>query len=81
MLQGYVRSVVPCGAPGWAARARGSCSARASASSCWTRARIGAQRAELDASSEHTARIEREAQAEPAADRQAETPYDMEMDL
>ena len=43
--------------------------------------RIDAQRAELDASSEHTARIEREVQAEPAADRQAETPYDMEMEL
>ena len=43
--------------------------------------RIDAQRAELDASSEHAARIEREAQAEPAADRQAETPYDMEMEL
>ena len=43
--------------------------------------RIDAQRAELDASSEHTARIEREAQAEPEADRQAETPYDMEMEL
>ena len=33
--------------------------------------RIDAQRAELDASSEHTARMEREAQAEPKADRQA----------
>jgi hypothetical protein len=43
--------------------------------------RIDAQRAELDASSEHTARIEREAQAEPEADRQAEAPYDMEMEL
>ena len=43
--------------------------------------RIDAQRAELDASSEHTARIEREAQAEPEADRQAETPYEMEMEL
>jgi hypothetical protein len=42
--------------------------------------RIDAQRAELDASGEHTARIEREAQAEPAAGRQAETPYDMEME-
>ena len=30
--------------------------------------RIDAQRAELDASSEHTARIERDAQAEPEAD-------------
>ena len=36
--------------------------------------RIDAQRAELDASSEHAARIQREAQAEPEADRQAETP-------
>jgi hypothetical protein len=43
--------------------------------------RIDAQRAELDASSEHTARIEREAQAEPEADRQPETPFDMEMEL
>ena len=43
--------------------------------------RIDAQRAELDASSEHTARIERETQAEPEADRQAETPYDMEIEL
>ena len=43
--------------------------------------RIDAQRAELDASSEHTARIERETQAEPEAGRQAETPYDMEMEL
>jgi len=43
--------------------------------------RIDAQRAELNASSEHTARTEREAQAEPEADRQAETPYEMEMEL
>ena len=43
--------------------------------------RIDAQRAELDASSEHTARIEREAKAEPEAIRQAETPYEMEMEL
>ena len=43
--------------------------------------RFDAQRAELNASSEHTARIEREAQAEPEADRQAETPYEMEMEL
>ena len=43
--------------------------------------RIDAQRAELNASSEHTARMEREAQAEPEADRQAEAPYDMEMEL
>jgi hypothetical protein len=41
--------------------------------------RIDAQRAELEASSQHTARIEREAQAEPEADRQAETPYEMEL--
>jgi conjugative relaxase-like TrwC/TraI family protein len=37
--------------------------------------RIDAQRAELDASSQHTARMEREAQAEPEAVRQAETSY------
>jgi conjugative relaxase-like TrwC/TraI family protein len=43
--------------------------------------RIDAQRAELDASSQHTARAEREAQAEPAPGQQAETPYDMEMEL
>ena len=43
--------------------------------------RIDAQRAELDASSEHTARIQREAQAEPEADRQPEPPFDMEMEL
>ena len=43
--------------------------------------RIDAQRAELDASSEYTARMEREAQAELTAGRQAETPYDMEMEL
>jgi conjugative relaxase-like TrwC/TraI family protein len=43
--------------------------------------RIDAQRAELDASSQHTTRIEREAQAGPAADQQAETSYDMEMEL
>jgi hypothetical protein len=43
--------------------------------------RIGAQRAELDASSQHTARAEREAQAEPAVSQQAETPYDIEMEL
>jgi len=36
--------------------------------------RIDAQRAELNASSEHTARTEREAQAEPEAGRQAEAP-------
>jgi hypothetical protein len=43
--------------------------------------RIDTQRAALDASNEHTARIEREAEAGPAFDRQAETPHDMEMDL
>jgi hypothetical protein len=43
--------------------------------------RIDAQRAELDASSEHTARMEREAQVWPEADRQPEAPYDMEMEL
>jgi hypothetical protein len=43
--------------------------------------RIGTQRAELDASSQHTARIHRETQAEPEVGRQAETPYDLEMDL
>ena len=42
--------------------------------------RIDAQRAELDASSQRTARVEREAQAEPAASQQAETSYDMEME-
>jgi hypothetical protein len=42
--------------------------------------RIDAQRAELDASSKHTARMEREAQAEAEADRQAETPNDMGME-
>jgi hypothetical protein len=43
--------------------------------------RIDAQRAELAASSEHAVRIQREAQAEPEADRQVETPHDMEMEL
>jgi hypothetical protein len=43
--------------------------------------RINAQRAELNASSEHIARTEREAQAGPEADRQADAPYDMEMEL
>ena len=43
--------------------------------------RIDAQQAELDASGQHTARIQRETQAEPEADRQAETPHDMEMEL
>jgi hypothetical protein len=40
-----------------------------------TARRIDAQRTELDASSDYTARIERDAQA----DRQAETPYEMEL--
>ena len=43
--------------------------------------RIDAQRAQLDASIEHTARMEREAQADLEADRQPETPYEMEMEL
>jgi hypothetical protein len=43
--------------------------------------RIAARRAALDASSEHTARREREAKADPAVDLRAETPYDMEMEL
>ena len=43
--------------------------------------RIDVQRAELNASSEHTARLEREAQAEPETDRRAEAAYDMEMEL
>jgi hypothetical protein len=40
--------------------------------------RINAQRAELGASSQHTARIEREAQAEPEAYRQADTSHEMD---
>jgi hypothetical protein len=40
--------------------------------------RIHVQRAVLDASSQHTARIEREARAEPEADRQADTSYEMD---
>ena len=40
--------------------------------------RIDAQRAQLDASSKHTARIEREAQAEPEAARQADTSCEMD---
>jgi hypothetical protein len=44
-------------------------------------ARIEAQRAELDASKEYTARMQREAQAEPEADRQAEAPDEIEMEL
>ena len=43
--------------------------------------RIDARRAELEASSEHTARIEREAQAGPEADWQAETSYEMDIEL
>ena len=39
--------------------------------------RLDAHRAELEASSEHTARMERE--AEPQADRQAGTSYEMEL--
>jgi len=41
--------------------------------------RIDGQQAELDASSQHAARIQRETQAEPEADRRAETPYEMEL--
>jgi len=41
--------------------------------------RIDAQRAELDASSEHAARSQREAQAGPQADQQVETSYEMEL--
>jgi hypothetical protein len=44
-------------------------------------ARIEAERAELDASNEYTARMEREAQAEPEAGRQAEAPAEIEMEL
>jgi hypothetical protein len=44
-------------------------------------ARIEAQRAELEVSSEYTARMKREAQAEPEADAQAETPDEIEMEL
>jgi hypothetical protein len=43
--------------------------------------RIDAHRAALGASSQHAVRVERDAQADPAADRQAEMPYDMEMEL
>jgi hypothetical protein len=43
-------------------------------------ARIQAQRAELAASSEYTARMERQAQAEPDPDRQAETPAEIEIE-
>ena len=44
-------------------------------------ARVQAQRAELDASSKHAARMEREAQAEPQANWQAEAPDEIEMEL
>ena len=43
--------------------------------------RIDAQRAELKASIEHSARIEREAQSQQEAGRQAEPPYEIEMEL
>jgi len=43
--------------------------------------RIDAQRAELKAGIEHSARMEREAQSQPEAGRQAETPYEIEMEL
>ncbi len=43
--------------------------------------RIVGQRAELTGSSEYTARIEREAQAEPEPDVQAETAYEIELEL
>jgi hypothetical protein len=43
--------------------------------------RIEAQRAELDASREYTARMEWEAQGEPEAELQAETPDEIEMEL
>ena len=39
---------------------------------------IDAQQAELYASSQHTARIEREAQAEPDAKRQVDMSYEMD---
>lgn len=44
-------------------------------------ARIEVQRAQLDASSEYNARMQREAQAEPEADWQAEAPDEIEMEL
>jgi hypothetical protein len=43
--------------------------------------RIDAQRAELDTSSKHTVRIEREVEAEPEAIRQVETSYEMDLEL
>ena len=44
-------------------------------------ARVKAQRAELDASGEYTARMEREAPTEPEADWQAEALEEVEMEL
>ena len=44
-------------------------------------ARVKAQRAGVDASSEYTARMEREAHAEAEADWQAEAPEEVEMEL
>jgi hypothetical protein len=44
-------------------------------------ARAQAQRAELDASSKHTARMERNTKAEPQANWQAEAPDEIEMEL
>ena len=44
-------------------------------------ARVEAQRAELDASSEYTARMEREVQAAPEADWQPEAPDEIEIEL
>ena len=44
-------------------------------------ARDEAQRAELDASGEYTARMEREVLAEPEADWQAEAPDEIEIEL
>ncbi len=44
-------------------------------------ARVKAHRAELDASTEYTARMERDAHAEPGADRQAEALDEIEMEL
>ncbi len=44
-------------------------------------ARVEAQRVELDASKEYTARMQREAQPEPEADWQAQAPDEIEMEL
>jgi hypothetical protein len=44
-------------------------------------ARIEAQQAELEISSQYTARLQREAQAEPQAGRQAKAPDEIEMEL